>query len=175
MSNASAERSSSDSGRRWLAATRKRTTRLELDHALADAAWRRRVDADASSKRASSPQPIVPDVEVAPYGFENQQRAYDFVSLLGNCLLLLKSFNISKSDRPMWAFLEEVHEFKRADEPIARESWEQAMSFMPALTDPTSVSLDQIAEAILARDVASRKAPSDFVNGTRVRQDVGPT
>jgi len=49
---------------------------------------------------------------IAPDEFNSRWEAFAFVNLLGNCSLLDKSFNISKSDQPMWSFLQEVHEFK---------------------------------------------------------------
>ena len=48
---------------------------------------------------------------IAPDGFESCYDAIAFINQLGNCSLLDKSFNISKSDKPMRHFLEQVHEF----------------------------------------------------------------
>jgi hypothetical protein len=63
---------------------------------------------------------------LAPDGFESQVDARAFVNLLGNCSLLEKSFNISKSDEPMWNFMEEVLEFQ--NDPTKRAKWESALS-----------------------------------------------
>ena len=93
-----------------------------------------------------------------------------FINLLGNCSLLDKSFNISKSDKPMWEFLKEVHEFKEGK--IQRHEWEFALVLSETLTSPEGSTLADIKEAIQSRDALIRKDLADFVTSNKKRADV---
>ena len=90
----------------------KRKTTLEVDHTVADALWGRLVNKALDEKLANSHGTDEEKALIAPDEFESTADALAFVNLLGNCTLLHKSFNISKSDQPMWQFWQEVHEFK---------------------------------------------------------------
>jgi hypothetical protein len=106
---------------------------------------------------------------IAPDEFESRFEAYTFINLLGNCSLLDKSFNISKSDEPMWNFLQQVHEFKEGK--IQRHEWEAALSLTETLTAPEGETLANIKEAVLTRDALIRENLTDFVAGTKHRVD----
>ncbi|MCX7309015.1 MAG: hypothetical protein NTZ72_14150, partial [Afipia sp.] len=106
---------------------------------------------------------------VSPAEFESRFEAIIFINALGNCSLLDKSFNISKSDYPMWDFLKEVHEFKQGK--IERGDWEAALSLNETLTEPNKSSLADITKAIRARDSIIRKDLADFIAGTKQRVD----
>ena len=95
--------------------------------------------------------------------------ALAFINLLGNCSLLEKSFNISKSDKPMWTFLQEVHEFKEGT--ILRDDWEAALSLSQTLTAPDGAKLLDIKTAIETRDALIRKELTAFIAGTMWRVD----
>ena len=107
--------------------------------------------------------------KVAPDDFLSRMDAFAFVNLLGNCSLLEKSFNISKSDESMWKFLEEVREFK--DGKIKRNDWESALSLTETLTSPETSTLTDIKKAIQARDSLIRKDLTDFIAGSKHRVD----
>jgi hypothetical protein len=106
---------------------------------------------------------------IAPDEFVSKFEALAFINLLGNCSLLEKSFNISKSDKPMWTFLQEVHEFKEGK--IQRAEWEAALSLPQTLTAPGGSTLVDIKTAIETRDALIRKDLIDFIAGNKQRVD----
>lgn len=148
---------------------RKRTSKLEVDHTVADAWWSRLVNKEIETKLATFVGTEEEKALVAPSDFESRFDALAFINLLGNCSLLDKSFNISKSDAPMWEFLQEVHEFKEGT--IERLEWEAALSLSGTLTEPTSATLADITKAVLTRDTLIRKELTDFITGSRSRMD----
>jgi hypothetical protein len=83
-----------------------------------------------------------------------------------------KSFNISKSDAPMWEFLEDVHEFKEGK--IGRAAWEAALSLSEDLTEPDGYSLGELRKTLLVRDATIRRDLAEFIAGSRLRTDVLP-
>lgn len=149
---------------------RKRTSKLEVDHTVADAWWGRLIDHEIETKRAAF---LGTDDEkglVGPDDFPSKEDALAFINLLGNCSLLDKSFNISKSDKPMWEFLKEVHEFK--DGTLTRNAWEKALSLTETLTSPERSTLALIKEAVQTRDNLIRRDLTDFISGIQNRMDV---
>jgi hypothetical protein len=64
---------------------------------------------------------------------------------IGNCSLLEKTFNVSKSDKELATFLSEVHEFKTGERDL--DQWALALGVTDALLRPKSSSLDQIQQA----------------------------
>ena len=72
----------------------KSKPRLDVDHAVAFKLWEQKLDAGL------------------PEGIDDQDDAVPLVNLLGNCSLLEKTFNISKSDKTLRSFMEQVHEIK---------------------------------------------------------------
>jgi hypothetical protein len=106
---------------------------------------------------------------LAPDEFESRADALAFINLLGNCSLLDKSFNISKSDQPMWNFMQQVHDFKSG--AIQRHEWEAALSLSESLTAPDGATLGAIKKAIEIRDSLIRKDLADFIAGSRQRVD----
>ena len=106
---------------------------------------------------------------IAPDDFESRHEAIAFINLLGNCSLLDKSFNISKSDEPMRHFLEQVHEFK--DGKVVMAAWEAALSLNPILTLPDSSAFAEIKKAIQTRDALIRKDLIEFIGGQKHRVD----
>jgi hypothetical protein len=148
---------------------RKRVTKLEVDHTVADAWWERLVNKEIEAKLAAFTGPEEEKIKVAPDDFESRFDAFSFINVLGNCSLLDKSFNISKSDRPMWIFLQQVHEF--VEGKIHRNEWEAALSLSETLTSPDGSSMKDIKEAVQVRDALIRKDLTDFIAGTRPRVD----
>jgi hypothetical protein len=106
---------------------------------------------------------------VAPDDFESPIDARAFINLLGNCSLLDKSFNISKSDAAMWHFLQDVHEFKEGD--IKRSVWQDAMMLCDDITEPDGHSLGELRKVLLNRDATIRRDLVEFVAGSRPRVD----
>lgn len=149
---------------------RKRTSKLEVDHTVADAWWQRLVNRLTKEKRESFEGTEEEKLKLAPDGFATLYEASSFINALGNCSLLDKSFNISKSDKPMWDLLKEVHEFKQ--KRFSRVDWENALALNSQLTEPEGVALNDLVASISARDELIRSELAEFVNGTKVRQDV---
>ena len=148
---------------------RKRTSKLEVDHTVADAWWARSVEQQIQAKLASFVGTDEEKAKVAPDDFESRYDAIAFINMLGNCSLLDKSFNISKSDEPMRHFLQEVHEFK--DGKVQMSDWETALSLTPTLTLPDSSAFADIKKAIQARDALIRKDLIEFIGGQKHRVD----
>jgi len=149
---------------------RKRTSKLEVDHTVADAWWGRLVNQEIETKLAAFVGTDEEKALVAPDDFESRYDALAFINLLGNCSLLDKSFNISKSDAPMWKFLQEVHEFKEGK--IQRHEWEEALSLSETLTEPPGSTLADIKKAVQTRDALIRKDLTDFIAGSLHRMDL---
>ena len=148
---------------------RKRTSKLEVDHTVADAWWARSVEQQISNKLATLTVTEDEKDLIAPDDFESRHEAIAFINLLGNCSLLDKSFNISKSDEPMRHFLEQVHEFK--DGKVVMAAWEAALSLNPILTLPDSSAFAEIKKAIQTRDALIRKDLIEFIGGQKHRVD----
>ncbi len=149
---------------------RRRTGKLEVDHTVADAWWKRLINKEIESKLATFNGADEDRVLVAPDGFESRDEAFTFINSLGNCSLLDKSFNVSKSDEPMWTFLQEVREFKEGI--IKRDDWEEALSLSKMLTSPDGATLVDIKSAIENRDALIREDLRGFVSGNKHRVDV---
>jgi hypothetical protein len=148
---------------------RKRTSKLEVDHTVADALWTRLVDHEIKTKQAEFNGSEEERALLAPDEFESRADALAFINLLGNCSLLDKSFNISKSDQPMWNFMQQVHDFKSG--AIQRHEWEAALSLSESLTAPDGATLGDIKKAIEIRDSLIRKDLADFIAGSSQRVD----
>lgn len=148
---------------------KKRTSKLEVDHTVADAWWGRLVSQNIETKQAAFDGPDDEKASIAPDDFGSKFDALVFINSLGNCSLLEKSFNISKSDKPMWTFLQEVHEFKEGK--IQRGEWEAALSLSQTLTAPDGSTLVDIKTAIETRDALIRKDLIDFIAGSKQRVD----
>lgn len=125
---------------------------LDVDHAVAYALW--------DGKLAAG----------LPQGVDDRNEALPLVNLLGNCSLLEKSFNISKSDKPLRSFMEQVHEIKEGK--VLLSDWAQALGLPDAMLDAVAAEPDAILTAIQERDKAIRADLTEFVKGTKVRVDV---
>lgn len=148
---------------------RKRTSKLEVDHTVADAWWGRAVEQQIKAKLATFVGTDEEGALIAPDGFESRYDAVAFINLLGNCSLLDKSFNISKSDESMRHFLQQVHEF--SDGKVAMADWETALALTPALTLPNELTFADIKNDIHTRDALIRKDLIDFIGGLKNRVD----
>ena len=162
-------------GERWkyssipLRTGQKRAHKLEVDHTVADAWWGRLVDKEIAIKMAAFAGSEQERASIAPDDFESRSEAIAFINMLGNCSLLDKSFNISKSDSPLWEFLQQVHEFVVGE--IKRSEWESALLLPEALTSPDALSLKEIKDAVQLRDSLIRRDLVDFIAGNRLRVD----
>ncbi len=125
---------------------------LDVDHAVAYALWGKKLDAGL------------------PTGIDDRNDAIPLVNLLGNCSLLEKAFNVSKSDKTLRSFMEQVHEIKEGK--VALASWVEALGLVAALLDASTAATDTVVEAIKTRDTAIRAELTEFVKGLRPRVDL---
>jgi len=103
----------------------------------------------------------------------DEQKLYELqrpMNLLGNCSLLEKTFNISKSNRELADFLKNVHEFKEGSMTVAE--WASAMSISAPLLSPKHETLESIVDAINNRENLIKRQLVEFIQGKRVREDV---
>jgi hypothetical protein len=149
---------------------KKRTNKLEVDHTIADAWWKRRVENEIAEKLKTFAGNDEEKLSVCPDGFDSRTDAFGFINLIGNCSLLDKSFNISKSDDSMWAFLKEVHEFKQGS--FTRKDWQAALLLNDDMTEPDKKTLSELKNLIQERDTSIRKALKDFITGAQSRVDI---
>jgi hypothetical protein len=129
---------------------RKKSVKSEVDHIVAVKIWEDKL-VEPQSKADISDDDI------------------DRINHLGNCILLEKSFNISKGKRNLTSFLEEVHEFK--SKKIAIDDWAAKMAISKALLDPAKFDCAEIQAAINERGKAIKDELLEFVQGTRQRAD----
>jgi hypothetical protein len=146
--------------------------RPEVDHTIADAYWKRRVEQEIKAGKAAGKIPVASEgvPEKGPGDFETRQKAVEFINTLGNCALLKKGFNISKSNDSMWNFLKEVHEFK--NNTISRGEWENALDMSAVFTSPNEASFEEMETAIRKRDQKVRSELVEFIDGKKERLDI---
>ena len=149
---------------------RKRTSKLEVDHTIANAWWLRAVTQEMEEKLKTFTGTDLEKLSVKPEGFDSQEDAQGFINLIGNCALLDKSFNISKSDGSMWTFLQEVHEFKQGT--FVRQEWQAALLLDDTMTAPDGKTLAELKPLLQARDAAIRNELKEFVSGSKHRVDL---
>lgn len=125
---------------------------LEVDHAVAYSVWEPRCASEIQSGTAAHADAV---------GIINQ---------IGNCSLLEKSFNISKSDRSLKSFLEAVHEVK--SDKIQLDDWADAMKVGAAMMDPATATAEEVMIAIRERDALIRNELAEFIRGERTRVDL---
>jgi len=131
---------------------RRQDVELEVDHNIAHALWESKVNAAPSKDE------------------EEAQELLQEINRLGNCSLLEKNFNISKSDKSLRTFLAGVHEFKSGKLKI--DDWATALALGPTFLDPEKFTLKEIEEAINQREEHIRKEIVEFIQGARQRQDL---
>jgi 5-methylcytosine-specific restriction endonuclease McrA len=136
----------------------RRQSVLDVDHVVAWDLWQ--------SKIEGLPKPAQTDGQSAP------EEVVGRVNELGNCMLLEKNFNISKSNRPLKAFLEQVHEFKEGKFTI--EEWAQALDLKTPQVDSAATPVDQLQKLFGERTPKIRGDLEEFIRGTVARVDVPP-
>lgn len=135
-----------------LRAGKQKVCDLEVDHTVAFRLWTRLVE------------------QIPPADDEQRQELLAAINQLGNCTLLEKSFNISKSDKPLKKFLGDVHEFKTGK--VEADDWCSKLKIAVCQFDPDAHSVDVITKAIADRDAMMRKELVAFVQGSQRRQDL---
>lgn len=105
-----------------------------------------------------------------PTGITDRDEATALVNRIGNCVLLEKNFNISKSKEPIESFLNKVHEFKSGQ--LAVKDWSIALAVPTEMLNPTGHNVDAIRAAIDMRDKAVRDELAEFARGKKTRTDL---
>jgi hypothetical protein len=112
---------------------------LDVDHIVSFASWERRLAA------GEGPETWANDV--------NQ---------LGNCFLLEKNFNISKSDKPLGEFLDQLCALSV---PESRSQWMAGLALGAEMVDPTAVPVENLRSRILDRTKRIKADLVAFVQG----------
>jgi 5-methylcytosine-specific restriction endonuclease McrA len=139
----------------------RRQNSLEVDHIVAWDLWKSKlaiVQPSPSTGIAGLPEQIVAS--------EPDPR----VNELGNCMLLEKNFNISKSNRPLKEFLEGVHEFKEGTVTI--EEWAAALELQMPQVDSATTTLDVLGSLFADRTLKIRGDLEQFARGMKARIDL---
>jgi 5-methylcytosine-specific restriction endonuclease McrA len=122
---------------------------IEVDHIVSYALWKQKVAATEN---------------------QSDEDATALVNRLGNCALLEKNFNISKSDKGLKSFLAQIHEV--IQKKIRIDAWCAALEISQPMLDPSPAAIIDVMDAIENRDKEIRSDLIEFVRGTRVRVDV---
>ncbi len=131
--------------------------RLDVDHIVAWDLWRSKVD-DLKLSTGSGPDNLTDDDLLAK------------VNELGNCMLLEKNFNISKSNKPLNAFLQGVHEFK--DGSLTLEEWASALDLAMPQVDSAKTPVDKLSALFAERSQKIRGDLEQFIRGNSARVDL---
>jgi hypothetical protein len=105
-----------------------------------------------------------------PKDIADSEAAIAIINRIGNCTLVEKCFNISKSDRTMKSFLEEVINFK--EDSTMLPAWATALEIPDNMLDPTDKKVDDLVNAIDAREKMIYQDLEDFIKGAKVRCDI---
>jgi len=124
----------------------------DVDHIVSFALWRNKVQSSLPMLTADEDETVA------------------LANKLGNCALLEKNFNISKSDKTLKSFLFRIHEVR--ENKIRVDEWCTALAIPQPLLDPNTADVDAISGAIETRDKQIRAELADFVHGRQVRVDV---
>lgn len=104
---------------------------------------------------------------------DDAEKRADYSSVInniGNCTLLEKSFNVSKSAQSFRNFLQQVHDFNGDDTAI--DLWAKNLNLDESMISPSFELIEHIKSRILSRDVSIREELAEFVGGNKVRIDV---
>ncbi len=136
----------------------RRENRLEVDHIVAYDLWQSKLNV----LKQEAPTEDAVTEKIADFA--------PMVNQLGNCMLLEKNFNISKSNIPLKRFLEGVHEFKNGRFTVAE--WANALDLEMPQVDSANTPIDDLHTLFTQRTQKIRGDLEQFVRGTKSRVDV---
>ena len=122
---------------------------IEVDHIVSFSLWKQRL---ANNEN------------------HDEEEAIALVNRLGNCALLEKNFNISKSDKGLRHFLGQIHEV--IQKKIRIDAWCASLAIPQPMLDPGDATIKDLTDAIENRDKEIRAELVEFIRGQRVRVDV---
>ncbi len=141
----------------------RRQNSLDVDHIVAWDLWQSKLNALQAQPPADGVASEQVDVG------ESGPR----VNELGNCMLLEKNFNISKSNRSLKEFLEGVHEFKEGT--FTLEEWATALDLKMPQVDSATTSVGVLRSLFTERTQKIRADLEQFIRGMKARIDVSPS
>jgi hypothetical protein len=130
-----------------------------VDHIVAVGLW--------ENKLRTLPDAL-PTINGEPEGLQIDDLR-PIVNELGNCMLLEKNFNISKSNRTLKSFLEVVHEFK--DEGLLLSDWAAALDLDMRQVNSDATPVEVLQNLFSARSQKIRSELEKFIRGTSNRID----
>ena len=137
----------------------RRQPSLEVDHIVAWDLWKSKLEKSQREELGDEGDAIDVIIEL------NSK-----VNELGNCMLLEKNFNISKSNLPLKEFLQGVHEFKEGTWTI--EAWASALDLEMSQVDSGQASVEKLSELATDRTKKIQNDLEQFVRGTKTRIDL---
>lgn len=138
----------------------RRRNSLEVDHIVAWDLWQSKLET------------LKAGAQLGDAVTEKIDELSPMVNELGNCMLLEKNFNISKSNKPLKQFLEGVHEFKAGT--VTVEEWATALDLKMSQVDSANTAVDVLRELFTDRTQKIRDDLEQFVRGTVARIDLEP-
>jgi hypothetical protein len=126
---------------------------LEVDHCVAFSVWCE----------------YIAQLGLSNHDYDMQADYSSVINSIGNCTLLEKSFNISKSAQAFRDFLRQVHDFKDNDPAI--NAWAVSLGLTDNMISPSFDVVEEIKTAILHRDTLIREELVAFVRGNKTRVD----
>jgi len=149
-----------DSAKIALRQKSRRKSGVEVDHIVSYDLW--------NNKLAALPDtPPAIDGELLGFQIEDLRPR---VNEIGNCMLLEKNFNISKSNSTLKNFLESVHEFK--EQKLKLPDWAAALDLDMAQVDCGATSAEALQKLFGARTQKIRADLERFIRGTGNRVDL---
>jgi hypothetical protein len=133
---------------------------LEVDHIVAWDLWQ--------SKLSTAPPLSEPGG--APSEGPDTDDLATRCNEIGNCMLLEKNFNISKSNKSLKEFLEGVHEFKEGE--LLIDDWGRALDLEMAQVDSADTPVETLDDLFINRSQKIRDDLEQFIRGTKSRIDL---
>ncbi len=151
--------------------TKKKTTKLEVDHVVSSSFWEKtinRLDDNKINKTLEELSKKGITFDDADY-IGSREQIIISINSIGNCLLLNKSFNISKSDKTMHSFLVQINEFKKSK---YLASWCESLLGNEVFLKPDTATVEGILWNIHTREKKIKEELMQFVRGEITRQDI---
>jgi hypothetical protein len=136
----------------------RRQSSIEVDHIVGFNLWQSKLAALSPSETDGEPEGTPID------------ELSSKVNELGNCMLLEKNFNISKSKATLKSFLDGVYEF--ADKKLELPDWAAAMDLDMAQVDCAATPIDRLQALFSARSQMIRNDLEKFIRGSKDRCDL---
>jgi hypothetical protein len=136
----------------------RRQNRLDVDHIVAYDLWQTKLVA------------IKAEPSTGETAAENIEDSGPAVNELGNCMLLEKNFNISKSNKPLKQFLDAVHEIK--EHKFTVEEWATALDLKMPQVDSADTAIADLRTLFSDRSQKIRGDLEQFIRGTKARVDL---